>query len=417
MQALPGRNRELIMKKYDDICVLRDLVKQYNEICSKDVQAERRRLWSSHNSLKPTRPLIYVREGEAYKELLPPEKIKCEEPVFRRQEYHLRKMILQETFGDDYIFEPWLTLRAEYKVKGWGLDVKKNVSHQSNGSYKQLNPIKELSDSEKMVFPHHVIDEEKTRENLEKLYDAVGDLIELHVDRGPAYRVWSGDIATNLGAMRGIENLMLDMMDNPDWLRGVLKFMSDGILCTHDEAEENGDWSYAEHYNQAMPYCDELPWPKANSHNAKREQLWGYFAAQELTLISPQMHHDFMLEYQIPIMEKFGLIAYGCCEDLTDKIDILRRVKNLRRIAVAPRANLQKCAEKIGNDYVISWRPNPAEMVCCGFDRSHVKKVVKEAIQTCNNLCMDITLKDIQTVENDPDRLSEWVKVVRSAID
>jgi hypothetical protein len=209
---------------------------------------------------------------------------------------------------------------------------------------------------------------------------------------------------------------MMDMLDNSEWLKGVLKFMSEGVLRTHNEAEENGDWSFAEHYNQAMAYSDELEWPKANSRPVKRSQLWGFFAAQEFTLISPQMHDEFLIRYQKPIMEHFGLVAYGCCEDLTDKIDILRQIKNLRRIAVAPSANLKKCVDQIGQDYVVSWRPNPAEMVCCGFDEEHIKNTVKEAVDICDGCYMDITLKDIQTVENDPERLKKWVDIVRSVV-
>ena len=44
-----------------DVAILGDLTKRYLEICNEGVQKERRDLWRRHNSLKPTRPLIYVR--------------------------------------------------------------------------------------------------------------------------------------------------------------------------------------------------------------------------------------------------------------------------------------------------------------------------------------------------------------------
>jgi hypothetical protein len=404
------------MSNQKDIQVLRKLVEEYNKVCHDDIQDQRRKLWSAHHSLKETPTLIYVREGVALDEIIRPEDAECSDPMFRAHEIWIKKLLYRAAVGDDYVFEPWLTLVASHKVTGWGLEVETNYSNEAGGAYKHISPLKELDDFKKMIVPDHVIDEEQTERNFNKLNDAVGDLIEIHVDRGPAYRMWSGDIATNLGALRGIETVMLDMMDNPEWLKEVAQFMSDGILRTHEQAEKAGDWSLAEHYNQAIPYADELKWPKANSRPAKREELWGFFAAQELTLISPEMHDEFMLQYQIPIMEKFGLTAYGCCEDLTNKIDILRQVKNLRRISVAPSANVRKCAEQIGTDYVMSWRPNPAEMVCCGFDPDHIKKVVKEAVDACKGCHMDITLKDVQTVENDPERLKKWVDVVRSVL-
>jgi hypothetical protein len=165
-----------------------------------------------------------------------------------------------------------------------------------------------------------------------------------------------------------------------------------------------------------MPYAEELPDPSGDGKPVTRGRLWVFCAAQELTLVSPRMHDEFMLRYQLPIIAKFGLSAYGCCEDLTHKIGMLRQIPNLRRIAVAPRANVRRCAEQIGQDYVLSYRPNPAEMVCCGFAPDHVRKVVADALEAADGCHVDITLKDIQTVQGQPQRLREWVRVVRAAV-
>lgn len=129
------------------------------------------------------------------------------------------------------------------------------------------------------------------------------------------------------------------------------------------------------------------------------------------------MHDEFILRYQMPMMEKFGLIAYGCCEDLTHKIDMLRKVPNLRRIAVAPTADARKCAEQIQQDYVLSWRPNPSEMICCGFNPDLIRRLVKDAMEATKGCHVDITLKDVQTVQHHPENLREWVKIVRDISD
>ena len=136
-------------------------------------------------------------------------------------------------------------------------------------------------------------------------------------------------------------------------------------------------------------------------------------------MFSPEQHDEFMLQYQIPIMEKFKYVTYGCCEDLTDKIDMLRQIKNLRMIGVAPAANVAKCAEQIGDQYVISYRPNPAEMVCCGFDESKIRKIIGNALEIfkANNCIVHIYLKDIETLEGDWERLGKWSDIVRSEID
>ncbi len=391
--------------------ILRELAKKYSDICKNPVQSKRRELWRKHNSLKRTTIPIYIR-AFGWEEM-PDYKFQCQDSFFHKYEYFLRESIFRAGFDDDFIFEPWVTVRATYKCSGWGLSGKRNYSNQITGSFKCDYPIKKFEDADKLIEPYHQIDEKQTAEDAAKLQEAIGDIITINIDRAPAYRMWTGDISTDLGLLRGIENIMMDMVDNPAWLHKLLAFMRDGILKTHQQAEDAGDWGLSAHQNQAMFYAEELKDPAANINGVKRKELWYFMASQELTGVSPQMHNDFMLEYQIPILNHFGLTAYGCCENLTNKIDILRKIRNLRRIAVSPFANVARCAEQIGTDYVLSYRPSPADMVSYGFDEDLIRKILRRDLQACKGCFVDITLKDVQTVQKDPTRVKKWVKITR----
>jgi len=90
---------------------------------------------------------------------------------------------------------------------------------------------------------------------------------------------------------------------------------------------------------------------------------------------------------------------------------------HLRRIAVSPFANVAKCAEQIGRDYVLSYRPSPADMVSYGFDPDRIRRILRRDLQFCRNGHTDITLKDVETVQADPDRVRSWVNVTREVID
>ena len=402
-----------------DIQIVRELAKQYAEIATKPIQDERRGLWRRHNSLERTRPLIYVRWLAAWQEH-PQAAGECEDPFWRGHETFLRQMIFQDFIQDDYVIEPWITQRASVVTPPngpWGVRYGHIRSNVAGGAWKNDPPIKTPQDMAAMVQPHHVIDEDATARNVERLQDAVGDILTVNVDRSPAYTVWRADLSTDLGMLRGIDQFMLDMMDDPGFLHELLAFMRDGVLQTQDEAEAAGDWSLANHQNQAMPYAKELNDPEPNTHGVSRNQLWVFCAAQEFALVSPRMHEEFMFNYQIPIIEKFGLSAYGCCEDLTHKMPQLRKIPNLRRVAVVPVADVAKSAEEIGDEYVFSWRPNPSDMICCGYDPEHIRKVVREAMEASKGCHVDITLKDVQTVGHQPELLQDWVKVVREITD
>ena len=400
-----------------DTALLRDLVRRYADVSAAGIQNPRRERWRSLHSLTPVEPPIYVRGGRCWEEVPELGRRECEDPVLAALERQVRKLLYWASLDDDSVFEPWLRVRAVHRTGGWGVEIKRTPPAEHKGAWKHEPPVREPEDIRKLVMPRHDIDYAATARRAEKARDAVGDILPIHVDRGPLWRMWAGDLATILGELRGIEPFMLDMMDRPEWLHELMAVLRDGVLASHDQAEAAGDWSLCEHENQAFGYCRELPDPAPNSHGAKRSQLWGYQAAQEFTLVSPAMHEEFLLRYQRPILDKFGLVAYGCCEDLTRKIDMLRSIPNLRRIGIAPVADVARCAEQIGRDYVMSYRPNPAQMVCCGFDEDRIRRIVRQDLAACRGLCVDITLKDVNTVENQPERLAAWVRIVKEVIE
>jgi hypothetical protein len=269
----------------------------------------------------------------------------------------------------------------------------------------------------KLAPPPHAIDEAATAASLGKLQDAIGAILPINVSRAAVCRQWHADISTDIAQLRGLEQLMMDMYDAPRELHSLLAFMRDGILANQQAAEDAGDWSSIDQSNQSMTYARETLAPTPNAAGQKRRDLWCHCAAQEFTLISPMQHEEFLLQYQLPILRQFGLVSYGCCEDLTTKIDLLRKVPNLRIIAVTPRANLRRCAELVGSDYVISWRPNPTDVICYGFDEARIRRILRDALEVTRGCHLQINLKDVETVEGHPERFDRFVRIVREVVD
>ncbi len=334
-----------------DIRVLRDLANEYADLVHKDVQDERRRIWSSLNSLERTRPTVLASFGMWNvwcREVFGDDRMQCEDPFYRAHERSLRMAIFQEGVGDDCIAEPWITQRAAV-AGGWGglWGVKQGHSPvtQEGGSWKFDPPIKDWADVARLKPVPHSIDEEATARDVARLQDAVGDILPVNIDRGPAYQGFQADISTNLVGLRGLEQVMMDIYEHPKELHALLGFMRDGILAAQDAAEAAGDWSLTTQANQAMAYCKELEQPRANSGPRLRKDLWCHCAAQEFTLISPAMHDEFMLQYQLPIIEPVrpGLLrllrgpdaqdrhAAPGAEPAHDRRDAARRRGALRR--------------------------------------------------------------------------------------
>ena len=409
-------------KNVKDIMVIRELAKKYAEIANKPVQEERRKLWSDHNSLKKTRPPVLLTYGMWNvwcREIWADEKLKCQDPFFRGYEKIFKMKFMQDEIGDDSIIEPWITLPATKKGDSenhWGVKIQTTKATEEGGAFHLDAMIKEWSEVGKLRGLHHKINEADTKIKHEKLYDAVGKIIEIDVTREPVYVGFTGDISTYLASIRGLQQMMLDMYEYPKELHKLLVFMRDAILTNHEEAEKADNFTLTCQHNQQPAYTNELPRPKPNSKPVKRKDLHTFFGSQEFTLISPEFHYEFLLQYQIPIMEKYGMSHYGCCEDLTKKIEILRKIKNLRTIAVTPVANYRKCAEQIKKDYVCSYRPNPTDMVCTTWDEAKIKRIITDAKDAFKDSIWHIHLKDVETLQGDISRAGKWVKLVKNIV-
>lgn len=408
-----------------DIQVVRDLARQYAEAAQHPVQEERRALWRAHNSLQDTRPPVMatfgmwnVWCGEVFGDAA----LLCEDPFYREHERSLRMQLFQFQVGDDVIQEPWITqpaARAGSWGRLWGLPEVFHLSDVDGGAWAFDPQLKNWDDIAKLTVTHHAIDEEETRRQVERLHDAVGGILEIDVTRGCCYEGAMADISTSLARLRGLEQIMEDMYDAPAHLHRLLAFMRDGILTVQQEAEEVGAFSLTTQVNQSMTYCDGMEDPCPNSGSRRRSELWCFMAAQEFTLISPAMHDEFLLQYQMPIMAHWGPVAYGCCEDLTRKITMLRQIPNLRQIAVSPVADVAVSAEQIGRDYLFSWRPNPTDMICCGFDERKIRDLLRAGLRAAraHGCHVHLHLKDIETVEGEPDRLARWTRIAREVIE
>ena len=130
-----------------DIEILKNLGNHYAEISALPIQEEKKKLWSSHFALKPTRPLILATFGMHNvwcKEVYADANMECEDPFYRNHERTLRMQIFQHEVGDDSIQEPWFTQGASAEGDWgtmWGAEEGRHESSETGGSWKFDPPI------------------------------------------------------------------------------------------------------------------------------------------------------------------------------------------------------------------------------------------------------------------------------------
>ena len=156
-----------------------------------------------------------------------------------------------------------------------------------------------------------------------------------------------------------------------------------------------------------------MPQADFNPDRIRATDIWGSCAAQIFAEVSPEMHEEFGLAYERRWLERFGLTYYGCCEPLAKKIDILKSIPNLRKISVSPWNDFEKAAERIGGDYVFSYKPNPEILARDTWQRDVARAELENVLQIArkHNCNVEIIMKDISTVHYQPERLWDWTMI------
>jgi len=122
---------------------------------------------------------------------------------------------------------------------------------------------------------------------------------------------------------------------------------------------------------------------------------------------------EFLLDYQLPILELFGRIAYGCCETLDTKLDALARIPNMTKVLSGPRSDPAGYPGKLGSRCVISWRPVASIIAAQCFDAEAQRRQIREGLEKLKGCQVEVHMHEPMTVQGDVSRISRWAKIAR----
>jgi hypothetical protein len=189
-------------------------------------------------------------------------------------------------------------------------------------------------------------------------------------------------------------------------------------LSLLDQLESQGLLGTGQHTIHCTgAFSDELPAPGYDPARPRAKDLWTFGMAQIFSTVSPAMHQEFWLQYAKHWFSRFGLGYYGCCEPLDLKVDLIRRVPNVRKISMSPWVDQERGASKIGPDFVYSRKPSPA-LLGDNWDPARVEQDLRETVEVCarHGCPLELIQKDISTVCYQPQRLWEWAEIARRVV-
>lgn len=394
--------------------ILRCLAGQVAELAARPMVMEKRNLWYRHNALEATRPVIFCDPENGWNEIVTEEQLKCKNELARQWEGFLRREIFWETsMGDDRVVEPFFNINYVHTESDWGMHETK-TGGLGGGAYHWDAPLKDYNDSDKLHFPEIKVDFGKTDLLKDLANDIFGDLLTVGI-KGNWW--WTLGITQTLVFLRGLEQIMYDVYDYPDELHKLMAFLRDGHMHKLDFLEKNSllslnnDGTYVG--SGGFGYSTELPQKDFNENKVRTIDMWGFGESQESSQISPDMFEEFIFPYQLTILQRFGLNCYGCCEALNRRWHIIEKIPNLRRVSVSPWADLKDMAEKLGNRYIYSMKPNPAYLAVSNIDEELIRKELREAMKLTKDCRVEVIMKDNNTIGKNPENVIRWCKIAR----
>ena len=398
----------------DDKKILRDLAAKVAEIAASPEMKEARTLWQQINSLVKCRPVIFCDPENGWNEIITQAQMQCQGKLARRWEMDLRKEIFWgEEMGDDKPVEPFLDVSYTVAPDDWGVEI---VSHQTDpsGSTVWENPIKNYDkDLPRLQMPTVEIDWETSKGCLAIAQDVLGDILTVRL-KGTWW--WSLGVTLPTVSLRGLNNIYLDFYYNPDGLKALLEFISKAHRTKLDYLEQNNllslnnDGSYIG--SGGYGFSEELPQHDFDGH-VRTVDMWGFTESQETVNVSPEMYAEFIFPYEKPIMERFGLNCYGCCEGLHSRWQIVKNHRQLRRVSCSPWADIAKMAAYLEDQYIFSMKPSPTPLATPHMDKDAIRHDLRKALEKTTDCVVEILMKDNHTIGNKPENVVEWCRIAK----
>jgi hypothetical protein len=404
-----------------DRAVLRPLAAAVAEIAALPVHRETIDAWKALNGLRPTRPMALIdelpwHEMDVDGELaLQAEDEDCRafEQTLRRTLYGWRHMRL------DMVVEPVIDVPRVIRSTGFGVEMEERTlsvdPHNEIVSHEYHDQLADDAAVARIRAPEVELDVEATERVESKAREAFEGLLDVRMQGWlPSFELWD-----DIVYWRGAQTVLFDLADRPEHMHAIASRYTDARLAMLDQLEAKGLLGR----EQALIHCtgawtDELPAPGHDPARPRARDLWTYGMAQILLSVSPGMFEEFEVPYAARWYERFGLGYYGCCDPLHDRVHLVRRIPNVRKVSMSPWADVEVGAAAIGRDFVVSWKPNPASVARDSWSPEAIEAEMRRVVESCaaTGSPLEIILKDISTVRYQPQRLWEWAEIASRVV-
>lgn len=404
----------------EDRRILRELAARCAQIAALDVQKTNTDRWRALYARNPVKPMFSINQI-CWEEFAGEEELalKCTDPLAREAERSMRETLYRwKHFPCDMVVPPYFSLPKRISDSGIGIEtvIRDETGHAGAQTHLYEDGIPDEEALERLHAPVITYEKETSEQAKARLEEYFGDILPVRLTGTLLWMaVWD-----RIVFWRGAETVLYDLIDRPEFLHAIMEKLTGFEMAAIDQYEQQNLLEASGALCHCLEtYCDDLPAPGFDPQHVRAADCWVSGAAQIFSEVSPRMHDEFEIAYLKPIFERFGLVNYGCCEPLHHKIDIIRKIKNVRAISISPWADVDIAAEAMGREYVMARKPNPAYLAFDSMDENAIRTEVRHTLDACRRNATPVIfmLKDITTVRGEPGRLDRWHEIVRQEIE
>ena len=412
----------------NDVKVLRELGKIVAELSRTDKNLEKIDRWTRITDLdKSAGPMQLIHLWPlAWSEALPDSKLLCQHPTARRYERSMRERIWSvQCLHDDTVIEP--VIHFEHCVDITAYPELPVVAHfadddtEKTGAWKFESPVQKMSDIEKIGDPVINIDFERRnalKTEAEEIFDGILDVI-------PSSMYFAAKVLDEWAELRGMENIFTDMLDDEEWTHEAMQRIANNFEKRFKTLEELGVWGSWEKSDPigstGLRFNKEIPNYKDIMAEGRcyLKDSWAFTCAEGFNCVSPGMHEDFALPYDVQLMKLFKFVNVGCCEVLDSKIKFVKKVPNVRRVSVSEWCDFEKAGSEIGTDLLYGYKPSGVPFLGDKLNEEAVRKELRRVIKAAEDCPLELILNIGGTLGggDGAGKLVEWTRIAKEEID
>jgi uroporphyrinogen-III decarboxylase len=221
--------------------------------------------------------------------------------------------------------------------------------------------------------------------------------------------------------MRGMDRLLMDVIDQPETVQQLLEFITSAVEQSHRQREAKG-WINCSPDPSGRYQAVSSPWrvnasflaPDFFQRKPCLADEWAYVTDQTSAGLGPAQYAEFISPYHMRLasFSTQQTVYYHGCETLDGKFPLIAKLPNLRRVHVSPWSSVRRAVEVFQGRVAMEVHAHPGN-VFFAFTPEQMRQEIEGLVEGAQGMPMDLNLSDVHSLNGKPEILRTWTQIAQ----